>query len=306
MDKTEVLRLSDVLLNDLESSTVSLDLILAKAYRLAEATSNEEAMTWIGYELQGYDTSTATGRKYSRLTQRWDGLSEKGYFQGASGLAQTIEAMTHTLQVHKEFTPSGDYATVQQMEKARQVNEWAASISPMQKIISALKAQILIFVSRTRAEIQFSETSRSIFDEYQREVDRILAAEAGQAFERFPSVFERLRQGDSEAISHALTSCRRIIDAFADAMFPATEETVTVDDQELDCGKDKPRNRLRAYLAKNISSKSRRDRLNKNVGELYSKISAGVHSDVSLDEARALVLNTYLFLGEIALLGRTR
>jgi uncharacterized protein YukE len=146
---------------------------------------------------------------------------------------------------------------------------------------------------------------RAIFDEYQGEVDKILAAQAGKAFERFPSVFERLRQRDAEAISHALTSCRRIVDAFADAMFPAIDEAVEVDGQLLDCGRDKPRNRLRAYMAANIQSKSRRDRLNKNLGELYSKVSAGVHSDVSVDEARALVLNTYLFLGEIALLKRT-
>lgn len=275
-----MLRLSDALLSDLESSTASLDLILAKAYRLAEATNNEEALTWIGYELQGYDSSTATGRKYSHLTKRWDGASDKGYFQGATDLAQTVEAMTHTLQAHKEFTPSGDYSAVQQIEKAKRVNEWATAISPMQKVISAIKAQILIFASRTRAEIQFSETSRSIFDEYQGEVDQVLAAQAGQAFERFPSVFERLRQGDPEATSHALTSCRRIIDAFADAMFPASDELVDVDGQLLDCGQDKPRNRLRVYMAANISSKSRRDRLNKNLGELYSKVSAGVHSDV--------------------------
>jgi uncharacterized protein YukE len=302
MDKAEILRLADALLSDLESSTTSLDLILAKAFRLAEATNNQEAMTWISYELHGYDSATTIGRKYSGLTQRWDGISEKGYFQAATGIAQTVEAMTHTLQAHKEFVPSGQYAGIQQADKAQKVNEWATAIAPMQRIISAIKAQILIFASRTRAEIQFSETSRSIFDEYQGEVDTILAAQAGQAFERFPSVFERLRKGDAEAISHALTSCRRIIDGFADAMFPATDAAVEVDGQLLDCGKDKSRNRLRVYLAANISSKSRRDRLNKNLGELYSKVSAGVHADVSLDEARALVLNTYLFLGEIALL----
>ena len=114
-------------------------------------------------------------------------------------------------------------------------------------------------------------------------------------------MFERLKQGDPEAISHALTTCRRIVDGFADALFPASTEPVNVDNQMLDCNKDKPRNRLRAYMSQHIPSKSRRDRLNKNLGELYSKVSAGVHSDVSVDEARALVLNTYLLLGEIAL-----
>jgi hypothetical protein len=123
MNKAEIVRLSDALLSDLESLTTPLDLIFAKAFRLAEATNNEEAMTWIGYELQGYDTSTEVGRKYSLLTHRWDGKSDKGYFQGATDLAQKVEAMTHTLQAHKEFMPSGDYASVQQIEKAKRVNE---------------------------------------------------------------------------------------------------------------------------------------------------------------------------------------
>jgi uncharacterized protein YukE len=237
-DRAEILRLIDALLSDLENPVTSLDLILAKAYRIAEATSNDEAMTWLTYELQGYDSSTATGRRYSRLTHRWDGESEEGYFKGAASIAGAVESMTHTLQAHKEFTPSGDYASVQQNNKAERITEWASAIAPMHRIISAVKAQILIFASRARAEIQFFETSRSIFDEYQGEVDRILAAQAGQAFDRFPAVFERLRQKDAEAISHALTSCRRIIDAFADAMFPPTDAPVEVDGQPLDCGKD--------------------------------------------------------------------
>jgi len=39
--------------------------------------------------------------------------------------------------------------------------------------------------------------------------------------------------------------------------------------------------------------------MNKNLGALYDRVPAGVHSDVAIDEARALVLNTYLLLGEI-------
>jgi len=263
----EIIRLADMLLSDLETST-SFDLILAKAYRLAESAGNAEAITWLSYELNGYDSSTALGKKYARLTQRWDGASDKGYFQSATEVASKAESMGHTLQVHKEFVPSGQYAGIQQSDKAKKVNEWAQAIAPMQKVLSTVRAQILIFASRTRAEAQFSETSRSIFEEYQANVDQVLSEQAGQAFQRFPSVFERLGRGDNEAISHALTSCRRIIDAFADALFPAIDVPVMVDGQPLDCSKDKPRNRLRAYMAENMASKSRRDRLNKNLGEL--------------------------------------
>jgi len=114
----EIIRLADMLLSDLETST-SFDLILAKAYRLAESAGNAEAITWLSYELNGYDSSTALGKKYARLTQRWDGASDKGYFQSATDVASKAESMGHTLQVHKEFVPSGQYAGIQHPTKLR-------------------------------------------------------------------------------------------------------------------------------------------------------------------------------------------
>src|SRR5258708_108279 len=135
-EKAEIIRMADALLFDLESST-SFDLILAKAYPLAEATSGVEAMTWLSYELQGFDSSTEIGRKYARLTQRWDGASDKGYFGSAASIAQSAETMGQTLQAHKEFVPSGEYATVQQGEKVKQVNSWAQAIAPLQRVVSA-------------------------------------------------------------------------------------------------------------------------------------------------------------------------
>lgn len=52
-------------------------------------------------------------------------------------------------------------------------------------------------------------------------------------------------------------------------------------------------------MATRIKSASRRERINKNLGMLYDRLSAGVHADVTVDEAQALVLNTYLLLGEL-------
>jgi hypothetical protein len=125
----EIIRLADALLSDLERAT-PLDLVLAKAYRLAEAASNFNAMSWLSYELHGYDSSTESGRRYARLTQRWDGISDKGYFNSATSIALSVDTMGQTLQVHKDFVPSGDYAAVQQRDKAERVNEWAQAIAP--------------------------------------------------------------------------------------------------------------------------------------------------------------------------------
>jgi hypothetical protein len=150
-------------------------------------------------------------------------------------------------------------------------------------------------------EAQFSNTSKSIFERYQTGVDAELGSKAASAFEKLPHVFERLQNGEGEAVSHALTSCRRIIDSFADAVFPPRPEPVIIDGPPLDCSAARTKNRIRAFVAGKISSGSRRERINKNLGALYDRVSAGVHSDVTVGEAQALVLNTYLLLGEILL-----
>jgi hypothetical protein len=86
-EKAEIVRMADGLLDALEDQSVSFDILFAKAYRLAEATDRTEQMTWLSYELHGYDSSTPIGEKYARLARRWDGFSDKGYFREAANTA---------------------------------------------------------------------------------------------------------------------------------------------------------------------------------------------------------------------------
>jgi hypothetical protein len=207
--------------------------------------------------------------------------------------------MSHVLEAEKQLQPSGDHAIPLQREKVKNVAKWAAAIAPLKKIISDINAQLHMFADRVLIEAQFSDTSKTIFERYQTAVDRALANHAFEAFSKLPHVFERLSNGDPEAISHAMTSCRRIIDGFANSVFPARTEPVSVRGQNLDCAIDKTKNRIRAYIASKITSDSRYERMNRNLGSLYDRVSAGVHSEVTVEEAQALVLNTYLLLGEI-------
>lgn len=127
----------------------------------------------------------------------------------------------------------------------------------------------------------------------------MLAATAKTAFTRLPQAFERLKAGDPEAVSHALTTSRRVIDSFADAVFPARTTPVLIGQQRTEAGEKQVRNRLRAYVHERVGQYSRYERLNKSLGSLYDRVSAGIHADVDVGEARALVLHTYLFLGEL-------
>ena len=98
-----------------------------------------------------------------------------------------------------------------------------------------------------------------------------------------------------------MNTCRRIINAFADAVYPPREEKLRLDGTEYDLGKEKYLTRIYVLLREKCTSESRRQRLNKTLREVHERVSAGVHSDVTLEEAKTLFLQTYLTIGEIIL-----
>ena len=102
----------------------------------------------------------------------------------------------------------------------------------------------------------------------------------------------------------ALSTCRRIIEAFADSVYPPTDQTVEISGNVLKLDAGKHQNRINAYIHTKTESQSRKQRLRQNLSNLFDRVSTGVHSDVGAEEARALFLNTYLFLGEVLHLGR--
>lgn len=165
--------------------------------------------------------------------------------------------------------------------------------------MSAVCSQIQEFATHVYHEKLFSHQALTIFESYQAQEGALLSAAAGTAFQRLPQAFERLGAGDPDAISHALTTCRRVIDSFADAVFPARAEPVLIGQESIEVSQDKVRNRLRAMIHARIGTCSRYTRLNKNLVSLYDRVSAGVHAEVDVEEAKALVLQTYLFLGEL-------
>ena len=120
--------------------------------------------------------------------------------------------------------------------------------------------------------------------------------------QKIEAIYERLDDGGQEAISHALTSCRRLINAVADAVYPPAKEPIDVDGKSTRVTQQEPLNRIETYISEHTSSSTRRKRLRRALQDLYDRTSAGVHAEVSAEEARHVFLHTYVVLGEIVLL----
>jgi hypothetical protein len=301
-----ILELAKELLDDVELSRLSAESLLLKASRLARWVGSDEIKQWIKFEMQGYNSSDPVSLKYMGLTGRWiDQEKDSGYWGPLAQQEAKISAQNVKLKSMATPDTSGDWAfRVMQMHE-KQLNATTNQISKLSGVKSRVLALLHNFISEIYYEKEFDSLSESIFERYKRDVDTLIATACGDVLEQIPSVMSRLADGDSAAISQALTTVRRIIDSFSDSIFPPSDETIKMSGNDVSLGANRHQNRINAYVYQRIDSKSRKTKIRQNLSNLYDRVSTGVHNDVSLEEASSLFLNTYLLLGEVLHIGES-
>jgi hypothetical protein len=295
-----ILELARELLDDIELSRLSAEALLLKASRLARWVGSEEIKCWIGLEMKGYNSTNEISLKYMGKTGRWTKKDEgKGYWGPLAQHEAAIEAENVKRRSISTPDTSGDWAFRVMKMHEQQLATTTNYISKLSGIKSKVLAHLHRFVTDVYYEKEFDSLSESIFEKYKSEIDTLIAEHAGDVIEQIPSVMSRLSEGDQESISQALTTVRRIIDGFADSIFPPTDETINMGGNDVTLGAKKHQNRINAFVHQRIDSKSRKTKIRQNLSNLYDRVSTGVHNEVTAEEARSLFLNTYLLLGEV-------
>jgi hypothetical protein len=302
-DQTEaghILELSRELLDDIELDRFPADQLVLKASRLARLAGSDEIRRWLSYELGGYNKSDPVSLKYMGVTGRWIKREDAiGYWAPLGQIEAAIDTKKAQIEATRLTGLSGDSAmgAIRLTNKNHQV--LSSAISQFSGIQSRVLGILHSFVSNIYYERQFAEMVESVFEGYKRDIDALIAEKAGEVLTKLPSVVARLKEGDEEAVSQALSTCRRILETFADAIFPPSEDTFKIGESSLKLDASKHQNRINAYIAQRCQSSSRRTRLRQNISNLFDRVSTGIHKDISANEAYALFLNVYLFLGEV-------
>lgn len=301
--QSEALKLAEELLADIELNRIGTEQLLFKGMRLARLMSDDLMQEWLNYELRGYDPSSPLWTELMNLTGRWsDETKTTAHAVSLPRLQAMLSAEREKVAAMKSYNLSGDMILPAQNERFRQLNASTITISTVSAIIYGVLATLYEFVTRTYHELLFSEIQSDLFASVQDEIDSRIAPLTAKALDKIESVKERLKTGNTEAISHAMTTCRRLIDATADAIYPANDSLVKVDEHDLSVATDKTLNRLNAYAFERGATKGRRDRIRRSLADIYSRVCKGVHDDVTPAEARFIFIQTYLILGEIILL----
>lgn len=297
----EVVNLAKDILDDIELTRISEDKILLKAIRLARlSNASDEIQGWLQRELNGYNLRDSFDGHWAQRVGRYNPANPD--VSANAPLAQIAAAIGSSEQQLRQLEipqASHNYANVAVFHIERKINAVALHIAQLKGIVSKIIGAIHGFASHVYGEKVFSGLSETIFERYKARVDSLLAQKAGRVLEKIPLVSERLVAGDPEAISQGLTTCRRLIDAFADAVYPASDVPVTIGKDEVEVTIDKTKNRINAYIASKTESYSRRRRLRQSLSNIYDQLSKGVHNEIDPDEAYSLLLGTYVLLGEI-------
>jgi len=159
--------------------------------------------------------------------------------------------------------------------------------------------------------LDYGTINESIFGGYRVKVDALLAEGVPDLLQQFSAVYRRLQEAaDSaperdvtEELSQAITTCRRILKAVVDHVFPAQKESAEsghkLDDPSY-------RNRLFEFTKRVIQSESKRELVDAMVAGLHDRFAAvdkmtnkAVHAEVAIETANLCALNTYVICGEI-------
>lgn len=301
-----ILELAQELLDDIELGHAEGERLILKASRLARWVGSDEIRGWLQYEMGGYNSTEPLSLKYMSITGRWtDRKDKKGWWGPLAQMEAMIATQKAKLATMRTPDIGGDYANLAIMNTHKAMNEAASLIQRISGIRSRVFAVLHRFVCDIYYAKQFDSLTDSIFERYQRDVDALIAQYCGDVLTKIPALMDRLASSDSEAISQALNTCRRIIESFADSIFPPSDKTFEIGGNILRLDESKHQNRINAYVHQKTNSRSRRQRIRQNLSNLFDRVSSGVHKDVSAEEARALFFNTYLFLGEILHLDET-
>ncbi|EFL87693.1 hypothetical protein [Ahrensia sp. R2A130] len=299
-ESEHIVELAGEILNDIELNRLESDKLLLKCSRLARLAGSDEIKRWIGFEMQGFNSTDPVSILYMSKTGRWtDRKENKGYWGPLAQHEETILAQRARLDASKLSSLSGEYANATRINLGREQSSISGTISKLAGVRSRVVGLLHSFVSGIYYERQFANLAENTFETYKRDVDALIAKHAGDVLSKIPSVVERLKEGDPEAVSQALSTCRRILETFADAVYPPTDETIELGGNTIRLDASKHQNRINAYVAIHTESSTRRTRIRQNLRNLFDRVSTGVHDDVTSEEAFSLFLNAYLFLGEV-------
>lgn len=300
-----------------------LDVSLRRAVRIASLMGDSFNAVRLGLDLMPIGGDPTGNREaITRLLQdpaMWHDpagpheAATEEYFKDRR-VSRTDEKIVAHSVPEMEFWESEPQQLNPREMNAAQYADWLSLRLRHKQILTLIRHRVFTLLCAWERQLTFTNVNERIFTRYQNEVDDLLARTAPQILERFNSVYRRLREAadidpgamSGDELSQAVTSCRRILKAVADRVYPPTDAPGS------DMDDSKYRNRLREFIKRAVDSNTLEQVMLTSIVGLYDRFAAvdklsnkGVHADLAVREAELCAITTYILAGEILRIGAT-
>ena len=328
--REQALEACEKVINGIEDGTISISSSLLLCKKIARLVNDLEGQEWLSYEDGGYPRG-ADGRilsearkiavKHGRSYQTEDDKGRRFttvFVELSSELEAIVCSDTKALNNYttQGYSVSGDQAVLATSKMASSVaiatNGLLRTIKTAERRLSILKAQYYNYAIKWQIELQFGTIAKSVFEEYQERVDRHYASLPEKAIRKLNAIMDLMDDSNPERYSQVLTSCRRLWSETANILFdevlPGYSDKIykTKSGKEIDVSGDHDLNKLSAVI-ETLQSKAAPNTLVgsetlyvvdwiKQVSDLQN---AGVHSEVTKEQAMQCIIHTYIALGDI-------
>jgi len=336
MDESATIDISRLLasaLEDVDNPTIPVSTLARKALRVARLRNDWEAQLWLGLEMLSIDHAKPESAQIERVVadirphltkEEYEAIGERvfpAWMKGPrtvedgkflpTGIADTetrvdaIEAQISALKVPDGMHPVDLY--FRSKENTGYTVMLNTSLGEARAVLARQRDRIGDYLSRVETETHFGRIHSDVFERNRLYVEERLRVLAPQVLEQFQAAYDRHAEGDVEARSQALVSCRRVLKTLADSLYPATgEEVEGIDGARRAMTDDKYVVRLCQYAAESSAGSASRDiivdevkALGKRLSDLISLTSKGVHHEVSESEVDQSLMQTYTVVGDL-------
>ncbi|MFZ2056402.1 MAG: hypothetical protein WAV54_03215 [Acidimicrobiales bacterium] len=174
-------------------------------------------------------------------------------------------------------------------------------------VLDRVRNDLFLYLMRCESSLRLSAAGEHIFDRHRQRVEEVLRSVAPEVLDMLTSAIGRaLDVDDAESRTHALSSCRRVLEAVADVVFPPQDEPYTTrGGGDLSVQQNQHRNRTTAAIDR-AGPTTKRRALTASIDEFWTRLTRlgeltnkGVHEAPTSEDVDFGVIQTYLLAGEV-------
>lgn len=324
--RLQALNACEKVINGIEDSQITTASALLLCKKIARLVNDVEGQEWLSYEYGGYPTTKdgyITDESWRLAVRHGRSFYNKEkelriFTELAAELEESITSARIALNNYttQGYSVTGEMALLaterMTLRVSQNTNNLLQTNKTNEKRLSILKSQYYDYAVKWQIDLQFGNTAKKIFEDYQENVSLFFSSLSTATLQKLSAIEDMMEDGNPERYSQVLTSCRRLWEdtarqLFAELLPDYKEKTFkTKTGKEIDVSGDHYNNKLSAVIetlqgkaAKNTLVGSEIVYLVDWMEQINNLQSSGVHSDVTREQAMQCIIHTYIALGDI-------